>query len=320
MSENGVVLLCGAGQIGSRHLQGLGKCNIPLRVYIHDINKESLALSKHRWNETGSQEQPHELSFHTSLDSTPQDVDIVIVATAADVRAGVVAKISNCSNVKHWVLEKVLTQGEGDIDQVLALIQNGSNAWVYIPRRMMPWYQEIQSRLGLKQPLTLNIQGGAWGLACNSVHFLDLCAWWTGEKLSHIDTTQLDPIWFESKRPGFWEVNGTLKAYYSGGSKVILSATKGANSISIDVSDGEQSWTINEVNGIAQKSDGIVIQGKTLYQSEMTGPLVESILKTGRCNLPAMKEAIGVHRIFIQALVNHWKQAGHPNATYVPIT
>jgi len=320
MSENGVVLLCGAGQIGSRHLQGLGRCNVPLRVYIHDIHKDSLALSKYRWEEAGSQEQPHELSFHTSLGSMPQDADIVIVATAADVRADVVAKISNSTKVKHWVLEKVLTQGEADIDLVLSIIQTDSKAWVNIPRRIMPWYQEIQSRLGLKQPLTLNIQGGAWGLACNSVHFLDLCAWWTGEKLSRIDSTQLDPIWFESKRPGFWEINGTLKAYYSGGSKAILNATNGANSISIDVSDGEQSWTINEVNGIAQKSDGIVIKGKPLYQSEMTGPLVESILKTGRCDLPTMREASDVHRIFIQTLVKHWKQAGHPDAAYVPIT
>jgi hypothetical protein len=314
------ILISGAGQIGSRHLQGLVKCKIPLRIYIHDIHKESLAIAKQRWDEVCNQEQTHELSIHASLNSMPQNVDIAIVATAADVRAEVVAKICNRINVRHWVLEKVLTQGQADLDKLLLQIGTDSKVWVNIPRRMMPWYKEIRSLLGLKQPLALNIQGGGWGLACNSAHFLDLCAWWTGETLSRIDSTQLDLIWFESKRPGFWEINGTLKAYYSGGSKAILSATKGANSISIDVSDGDQSWTINEVNGIAQKSDGIVIKGKPLYQSEMTGPLVESILKTGRCDLPTIKEASDVHRIFIQTLVKHWEQAGNPDAAYVPIT
>ena len=314
------ILISGAGQIGSRHLQGLAKCKIPLRIYIHDIHKESLAIAKQRWDEVCNQEQTHELSFHASINSIPQNVDIAIVATAADVRAEVVAKICNRTNVRYWVLEKVLTQGQADLDKLLLQIGTDSKVWVNIPRRIMPWYEEIRSLLELKQPLVLNIQGGGWGLACNSVHFLDLCAWWTGETLSRIDSTQLDPIWFESKRPGFWEINGTLKAYYSGGSKAILSATKGANSISIEVSDGEQSWMISEVKGIAQKSNGIVIKGKLLYQSEMTGTLVETILEFERCDLPTIKDASDVHRIFIQALVKHWKQAGHPDAAYVPIT
>ena len=314
------ILISGAGQIGSRHLQGLAKCKIPLRIYIHDIHKESLAIAKQRWDEVCNQEQTHELSFHASINSIPQNVDIAIVATAADVRAEVVAKICNRTNVRYWVLEKVLTQGQADLDNLLLQIGTDSKVWVNIPRRMMPWYKEIRSLLGLKQPLALNIQGGGWGLACNSVHFLDLCAWWTGETLSRIDSTQLNPIWFESKRPGFWEINGTLKAHYSGGSKAILSATKGFNSISIEVSDGEQSWMISEVKGIAQKSNGIVIKGKLLYQSEMTGTLVETILEFERCDLPTIKDASDVHRIFIQALVKHWKQAGHPDAAYVPIT
>ena len=27
-----------------------------------------------------------------------------------------------------------------------------------------------------------------WGLACNSIHFLDLLDWWTGEKIVSINT------------------------------------------------------------------------------------------------------------------------------------
>ena len=314
------ILIYGVGQIGSRHLQGLAKCMIPLRIYIYDINKESLYTAEQRWNQVRNQDQIHKLSFHDSLDFMPPYFDVVIVSTSADTRARVLTTLCKRTCVRYWILEKVLTQGQEDLDRLLLQVGTNSKIWVNIPRRIMPWHQEIRSRLGLKHPLTLNIHGNAWGLACNSVHFLDLCAWWTGETLTRVDTTQLDPKWFESKRSGFWEVNGTLKASYSKGSKAILSSTNEGNSLSIEVSDKEQSWRISEVNGIAQKSDGSLIKGKLLYQSEMTGEFVETIVKTGCCELPTMREASDVHRIFIQALVNHWKQAGHPNATYVPIT
>lgn len=178
----GSILLCGAGQIGSRHLQGLKKCKLPLRIFIYEINEKSMAKARNCWQKTYRKNQPHELSFHTAICSLPQDVDIAIVATTADVRASLVAKIGNYTNVKYWILEKVLTQKEEDIDLILSIIRTNSNAWVNIPRRTMPWYLEIKSRMGLKRPLTLKIEGGTWGLACNSVHFLDLLAWWTGKR------------------------------------------------------------------------------------------------------------------------------------------
>lgn len=314
------VLISGAGQLGSRYLQGLVKCQIPLEIYVQDVNEESLDRAKQRWAEALGPDSCHSASFGKAFDSLPSHLDLAIVATTAHVRPQVVGEIASHSTVEAWVLEKVLAQSESALDEIVAQVGARPSAWVNTPRRMMPWHHQIKSQLGLRNPLTLKVEGGAWGLACNAVHFLDLLAWWTGETLQEIRTEGLNPTWFEGKRPGNWEVFGTLEARFSGGSQALLSAEEGEVFYSMAASNGRQSWVIDEFQGLAKRSDGLEITGRIPYQSEMSAVLVESILEHGRCDLPTLTESVSLHRVFINSLLEHWKQAGHSDATFLPIT
>lgn len=314
------ILISGSGQLGSRYLQGLAKCRLPLRIYVQDIHEESLGRAEQRWNEVLGPKTHHDASFHTSFESLPRQLDIAIVATTADARPRVVGEISGLTAVRFWVLEKVLAQSESGLDEIMSHIGKGSGAWVNTPRRMMPWHQQIKSQLGLKHPMTLKVEGGLWGLACNAVHYLDLFAWWTGETLHAVNTDRLDPNWFEGKRQGNWEISGILEAIFSGGSRALLSAKEGVDSDILWVGDGHLSWHIKEAEGLATRSDGIEILGRIIYQSEMSAGLVESILEGGRCNLPTLEESADLHRIFIHSMLEHWKRAGNPAAAFVPIT
>ena len=314
------VLISGAGQLGSRHLQGLAKCRLPLRIYVQDVAEVSLFRASQRWEEVLGQKTHHAVSFLTSLQSVPREVSVAIVATTAGIRPQVVADICSHSIVGYWVLEKVLAQSESSLDHIVARIGADSHAWVNTLRRMLPWYQQIKSRHGLTGPLTLRVEGGEWGLACNAIHFLDLLAWWTGETLQDIRTDYLDPHWFEGKREGNWEVLGTMEAWYSGGSHAVISAGKGAASYVITVSDSHRSWQINEEEGLARRCDGYEIQGRLPFQSEISSTLVESILEGGNCDLPTLEESVAIHRVLIRGLQEHWKRAGHPTASLVPIT
>lgn len=314
------ILICGAGQLGSRYLQGLAKCRLPLRVYVQDSYEGSLVRARQRWNEVLSPEVTHDVSFHSSFELLPRQVDIAIVATTADVRPQVVGEIANHSAVRFWVLEKVLAQREAGLDELMAHVRDGSRAWVNTIRRMVPWHQQIRSQLGLDYPLTLEVEGGLWGIACNAVHLLDLLAWWTGETLQNVCTDRLNPNWFESNRQGYWEVLGTLEAQFSGGSHARLSTGKDGVSISMAVSDRHQLWLIKESEGLARRSDGIEILGRMPQQSEMSATLVESILEGGCCALPTLEESVAMHRVFIRSMQEHWNHAGNPTATFVPIT
>jgi hypothetical protein len=314
------VLISGAGQLGSRYLQGLARCRLPLRIYVQDPRKESLSRAAQRWKEVNGPTIEHHVSFHPTVESLPQEVDVAIVATTADVRPYVVGAIARHAAVRYWVLEKVLAQDEAGLDELLLHVGNSVGAWVNTPRRMMPWHQQMRSQLGLACPLTLRVDGGAWGLACNAVHFLDLCGWWTGETLQDVSTDGLDPRWFESKRPGFWEVTGTLEAQFSNGSTASMRAGYDVVSPSLEVGDCHRSWKINEAEGFARRSDGIELPGRMLYQTDMTAALVESILAGGCCDLPTMDDSVALHRVFLRRMLEHWTCAGHPGATLVPIT
>lgn len=314
------ILIAGAGRLGSCYLRGLASCRIPLRIYVQHTHEISLGRAEQCWNEVLGPETRHDASFHTSFESLPRQLDIAIVATTADIRPQVVGKIASHTNVEYWLLEKVLAQSESGIDKIMSYIANASNAWVNTPRRMMPWHQLIKSQLCLNHPMTMKVEGGAWGLACNTIHFFDLFAWWTGEALQNICADRLDPHWFKGKRQDSWEVSGTLESRFSGGSHMLLTSRENEDCASLEVSDGNLLWLIKEAEGSAIRSDGIKIPGRIILQSEMSASLVESILESSCCNLPTLEESAALHRVFIRSMLEHWKRDGNHSATFVPIT
>lgn len=314
------VLICGAGQLGSRYLQGLVRCSIPLNIYVFDIHQGALALARQRWGQAIATGCPHRVSYLTSLDGLPARLDLVIVATNADVRAKAVAGISEQSSVRFWILEKVLAQCLVDLDHLHFLTKRADGTWVNIPYRMMAWHQRMRAAFSNDRLLKVCGNGGLWGLACNSVHFLDLVAWWTGEELISVDISELEEDWIESKRLGFYEAVGILKARYSKGSELALESRFEAAPFRLHVENEEGQWLIDHGKGVVSGPNGIKILGNVEYQSHMTARLVQEILETSCCDLPTFGESVMHHRIFLQAMLDHWNRSHGRTDSLVPIT
>ncbi len=319
-SKSYQVLVAGAGQLGSRYVQGLSKCALPLSIHVVDVSPESLLVAEQRWNEVAIVGFGHEISFHDSFDEIPGRIEVAIVATTAGVRPSVVEKIADRSVVRYWVLEKVLAQSEAGLEKIIAHVSGCAGAWVNTPRRMMPWHKQIKLELGLKQPMVLRFNGGAWGLACNAVHLLDLLAWWSGEALEEVGTEALQSHWVGSKRPGFFEIFGMLEATFTCGTKAFLTAELDAQNEYLELTDGDLTWLINEGEGVASRSDGKVVTGDIRYQSQMSAELVESILERGSCDLPTLDESVELHRFFLRRMLEHWRLCADSDAVDVPIT
>lgn len=317
---NDRILLVGAGQLGSRYLQGLAKVARPLDIFVSDISHESLARAEARWYEAAGLASRHSVRFGVGISDVPREIDLAIVATSAETREQVVSSLSEQCVVHYWVLEKVLAQSIQEIDKIEALIRDDSSAWVNTPRRMIAWHKEIKAKLKRSGPFSMSVAGGNWGLACNSVHFLDMLAWLSDEQLLSISTQQVCDEWHKSKRPGFWEIYGTLTARFSRGSVAALTCHDMDEPYLIQVSDGQDEWKIYESSGIAERADGLVVRGKLSYQSEITAPLIESILKTGQCELPLLKVSAELHRPFINGLLDHWNISTPNTVSRLPIT
>ncbi len=315
------VVISGAGQLGSRHLQGLSTCSLPLDIYIQDPSESSLNTSQERWLDVvvpGVTQ--HRLNLCQSLAELPRQVDVAIVATPADVRPAIVAGITEQSQVNYWILEKVLARSVEALQQIRNSVGTASQAWVNTPRRALPWHQAIKDALVPGRPMELRVDGGDWGLACNSIHFLDMFSWLTGETLEDIRTDGLDPQWGAGKRPGNMEVMGTLEARFSGGSSAQLTALPGDVAYAFEFTDGEHVWHMDEVAGSASRMDGLAIPGRIPSQSEVTGGLVETLLKTGSCLLPTLDQSTQMHSVFLRSLLSHWQRHVNAYATEVPIT
>ncbi|MDC1014875.1 hypothetical protein OAQ64_04050 [Candidatus Pelagibacter sp.] len=315
------ILLVGAGQLGSRYLQGLSTVKLDLFITVVDPSDLSLNKAKKRWFEAEGDESQHTIRWCKVL---PQDlvlIDLAIISTSARGRADLVKKISSTVSVRYWVLEKVLAQSKKELDIINAATIDSKGTWVNMVRRVINWHQQLKFNFYEKGPLKVRKTGGLWGLACNTIHFIDLISWWTGESLLSVDTSRLDRNWLKSKRLGYFEVIGELLIKFSGGTELILQSNPIATEdlLYVEVSN-KDIWTIDELNCVAFKSKKEVFKGEFKLQSEITGPIVKKILTNGTCELTTLKKSSDQHKIFLEAMLAHWNFSNKLNDKVVPIT
>jgi predicted dehydrogenase len=320
-------LIIGAGQLGSRHLQGLLKYNnIKQTIYVIDPSLEALNSSRARASEIGHN---HQLFFQQDWNNLSETFDLVIVATNADVREKVINQLLSHCKVKYLLLEKVLFTELLAYQRVNELLKSRFvNTWVNHPRRMFNSYMELKKLIGKSFYGTFQLTGGNWGLGCNGLHFIDFFEYISGSKLETIDADWADSEILESKRKGFVEFTGTLKGKLANGSYFQITSLKGEPSAgTILFFDGENRFIIQESGTPAiyymKKSDGFkqnIIPFIMEFQSSLTTKLLEELLSTGSCDLPTYEEAKHTHELFITALLKPYNTMQKTDNYILPIT
>jgi len=313
------VLIVGAGQLGSRYLQGLSKVSMPLDIIVSDISPESLARAEIRWQEVVGHNTRHHVRYVVGLSEVPAEVEVAIIATLADVRAAAVEQLTELSAVRYWVLEKVLAQSLNELIAIQTAICNGSSVWVNTPMYMWTLYSNIRNKYINKYPIEASFEGFA-GLACNAIHYIDFVSRWNKSFPISINTKGLQNQWYPAKRINFFEVYGELLIDFNDGSKLKLSSNPGDIDYRVNLKVNNDEWHVFESEGMANSSDGKIIDGKCDYQSQLTAPLVESIIQNGYCDLPTISESIVQHKIFLVSLLEHWNQCMPNKLDRLPIT
>eukprot|EP01136_Pigoraptor_vietnamica_P035069 Opistho-1_new@99825 len=311
------IVIVGAGQLGSRYLQGLATVTEPLSIYVIDVDLASLDTAKSRWLEASGSNNLHEIQFLAEMGNLPATSHLAIVSTSSYVREKVVAALVTKTSVQNWILEKVLAQNISSLNTLEKLV--GPNAWVNTFFRTLEWFKEIKKNT-TNGPIYLEVNGGNWGIGCNTIHFIDLISWWTGETTTDFDCSRLDKEWYPAKRNGYWEINGCLRANFSQGSTAAFISDDSEAPFEIKIKTDKEEWLIEWDKGIATRNDGFVLPGKVLYQSEMTPGLAASILLGKGCELPSLSASVQQHEPFIESLLAHWNNTHSEKVTAVPIT
>lgn len=319
-------LIIGAGQLGSRHLQGLVKYSGPLNIYVLDPSVDSLKIAQEREKEIIHE---HSIIYTQSWDILPKFFDIVIVATSANIRESVINQLVQNYKVRFLILEKVLFQELDAYQRVYELlVKHNVITYVNHPRRMFESYRNLKANMETNCQSVYNVVGGNWGLGCNALHFLDLFVYLSGRKLQDINVNSIEDELVESSRKGFAEFTGTLTGHLEGGSLFSITSLKGLPSaITVTIFNNEQRFIIQEggtpqiyelikKNLFSCENDVFKIQ----YQSELTANIIVELLKNDSCLLPTYDEARHTHEIFLKVMLEKYNKIMRLQSNILPIT
>ena len=328
-------VIIGAGQLGSRHLQGLLRCKTKQEIVVYDLSINSLNISKNRALEINND---HNLTFTNNWEDIPIKIDLAIISTNSNVRYELLEKLLKNSAIKNIVLEKVLFQSilEYKLTENLQERYPETNLWVNHPRRMSTFYNQLKNRLNNNDDKIINISisGNNWGLACNSLHFIDLSTFLINSDLKTLNTSYLEKTIKDSKRIGFFEFNGTLFGEFENKTFITLYS----NSYS-DFNDATRKIYINIITKFEQIficediNSSVVTFGKDLeiqnlnflkfelkLQSALTTEIADEIYVNNSCQLPTFKESLINHKVFINALLQFYNELNSCNVSKLPIT
>jgi hypothetical protein len=299
------ILIVGAGELGSRHLQGLLKVNFPAFIDVLDTNYESLERCKQRENEVKRSPLILGITYHIEHKSIAKAYDLCIIATTSNVRLAVIKSLVDVAIFRFFLLEKVLFQKPIDFEEALKIFQdNNIKAWINCPRRTYKLYNDIKSKIN-NEIVTISILGGEWGLACNAIHYIDLFSFLTDSKDFSYDLSGVTQI-INSKRSGFYEFGGTISIRNSNSSELILHSRIGNRSQSlINIITDSNSWIIDEARCELMEFECInnwELTRKTyetIYQSNLTNIISEEILIKGYSSLPEYTVNECIHKEMI---------------------
>ena len=322
------IALIGVGQIGSRHLQALAQTKIPIFVEVVSRSLQSLVKAKERFDKIQNTGFFKSVKYFQTIKSLSNSIDIAIITTNADVRKKVVEELIQYKKTRFLILEKVVFQSIQDFEDIIELLKiNQVKAWVNCPRRMYKFYQEVQKHIGNGEQIIYNIRGGNWGMGCNSIHFIDLISFISGETDFSITSSDLDTEILTSKREGFLEFTGAIHGISSNGSKFSLISYKEPNAPCVIKISGDTSrYIIFESDGKAIQAhkskswEDEEVQFQVPFQSQLTHLAVSKILGTGQCDLTPLELSLRFHKPLLEAFTQHLEHVMKRRYERCPIT
>jgi len=322
------IIIIGAGQLGSRHLQGVLKYNKEqLSIFISDPSDEALQMAKGRASEI---ENIHDLHFINQSNHFPKKAEVAIVATNSNVRELVTFDLLEKTSLKYIILEKVLFQDIAAYDRVQDLFSKHTmNVYVNHPRRLTPTYATLAEKISaIGGRSFFSIVGESWDLGCNALHMIDLFAFLSHSSVKSISTEGIDSTILKSKRQGYVEFTGTITGLMENNDAFSITSLPGERGpLTLQIATNGNRWLVQEggtktvlhldvANNFAVKQHDFFQD----FQSNLTTHVIADLLENSTCGLSTYGEAAHNHKIFITELLNKYNSITNFNEIKCPIT
>lgn len=300
---NESILLIGAGNLGSRHLQSLAAAPWIGRVTVVEPNTAAADVARTRWLDVPGHEGKT-LDFR-SLDELAQHgpFDAAVIATPSLGRLQILRAVL-ALGVKRILCEKVLFQSVAELDAAeLEAGKAGADVRVnhiYRYAEALRALHEISS--AKKIDMSVAIDGD--GMACNLIHYIDLFAYLGGGEIAALNVAIDKPV-HPSKRGGSYveftghataqdQLGSTLRVTYRQADTAkppIIQVSGGFGQLSLDESTGEIAGSIPALT--SRRFDAPRV-------SALTAVILED-QREGRCLLPTLSESARMNRPLLEA-------------------
>ena len=292
------VAIIGAGQLGRRHLQGIVKSRQQLSVHVVEPFEGSrCAVADFIANSDAGSLPP--IQIHSSVDSLPVEIDLAVVATTANERLGAIEQISTACNVRYMLLEKFLFNDSDEYDQATSLISKRDiRTWVNTPRRFFDIYRQLREQTIGDRLVQFSVDGGDWGLCCNSIHFVDLVQFLSGTTEMCSLRSRFDADVLSSRRDGFIELTGEVSGEVGSTPFTLRSIRGSTKPITLTLHYEHQTVFVAEGIGSLWRISQDQLETMTFrlpYQSDMTGVIADQLITTGTCDLSPYADSVAAH-------------------------
>lgn len=307
------IVVIGAGNIGTRHLQAITLLTSPINLFAVEPNMEAREKSKRVVLES-LKTDIHKISYVDNINQLPSNIDLAVIAVNSFSRREVIEYLLEHSSVKYMILEKVLFPRIEDYHAVQKLLEEKNvTAWVNCVRRAWPFFKDFKAKYGVMHNCKLKLSGNMWGIGCNTIHYIDLLSYLTDcTESPKLDISMLDKQIIESKRSGYVEFTGTLLGALGNNSFSLESSAGTFDGFNLSLVSDEISCDIVEKGsqGIAKIVDystdsSVLIEEKydVIFQSMLTKIIAEQIFETGKCDLIDYNTSMKFHIPMIQAFL-----------------
>lgn len=308
---NNNVAVIGCGQLGRRHIQGLGLSSSQINVHVYDVAKASLKTCATFAEEIADNISNLHLSYFDDIKTLGEAVssfDLVIISSTATARPSQIKSLKSFIQSKAWLLEKPICQSPDELDELLDLTKD-MTVWVNHYRRVVPWYQALKTEYFAGQKMNITFAGTDIGIGCNISHLIDLVNFMTGAIPVSADASGLSDKWHDAKRQGFKEIDGEMTLQFSDGSTTRIVSQNELSDLKItgDFPLTGKTFVIEEAKGIVSYNGELIEVGQMPFQSQLTGKLFDQIKQQGVSDLTPLPVAADCYRVAISSLLDHWQ-------------
>ncbi len=313
-------LVVGFGGMGCRHTQSLISTGAYTKIKVVEPDKTIFDTNLVRIGST-----PDQVNYFPDLkDVNNNEYDIIIIATSSKPRFDIFSYLTSNIKCKNYLIEKVVFQSCVQFEDAIAIAEkNNLKVHCNLPNRYFRNYIDLKKTLNQsKEPFSFSVMGGDFGMACNSIHYLDLFYYLSGDCPKYSDSRITVHPNGSKRGSDYNELLGTMSFVSKNGSTFHVSADARLNDIvvvNIKTKNSDRYFFENHKYTIELKNGNSISDTFDITPSSIMTKTLVADIQEGKCFMPTLQEMYLTHKTLFSVFN---KAFGLPDSkeTICPIT